>query len=514
MSLRHAIARNMAWNMAGMAVVTAIGFVIAPVLVHRLGETTYGLWILILSVTGYFGMLDLGVRSSVARHIAYLRASNDHQEAGAVLSTALVILLVVAALTLVGTLAACLLFFQLFEVPPEQTDSVRTALLLTGANLALVFVLNAFDAALWAIQRMDVVNAIDIPISLGRAALTLVLVRDSGDLVALAVLTLLTSVAAGIIKAIAAWRLDPSFRVSLSLVRLSAARSIFSYGIWRLMLEAALLMSSQTSVLIVGACVSIQLVTSYSIAGRLVGYASAILAAATGILMPVAATFDAAQDHDRQRRLFVQGGAVCAAFALYCMGGFLFLGRPLIEIWMGPELADAAYWLAILAIGHVPRMSQWVTHTIIMALGRHRFIACVCLAESLAATLLALLLAPHYGLLGICLAFSVCNALSCGLVQMVYGCRLLGIPLRVYLAQALSRPLAAAILPMLLLFLIDQWQAPSGWLQFLLAASAYTACYLALAIPILGAWDGLRSGRLSPFHAAPRVPCLLEKDAL
>jgi O-antigen/teichoic acid export membrane protein len=504
----------MAWNLAGMAVVTAIGFVTAPILVHRLGETTYGLWILILSVTGYFGMLDLGVRSSVARHIAYLRASNDPQEASAVLSTALVILLGVAALTLIGTLAASLLFFHLFDVPAEQIDSVRVALLLTGANLALVFMLNAFDAALWAIQRMDVVNVIDIPISLGRAALTLALVRDSGDLVTLAVLTLLTSVAAGIMKAVAAWRLEPSFRVSPSLVRLSAARSIFSYGIWRLMLEAALLMSSQTSVLIVGACVSIQLVTSYSIAGRLVGYASAILAAATGILMPVAAAFDAEQDQERQRRLCVQGGAVCAAFSLYCLGGFLFLGRPLIEIWMGPELADAAYWLAILALGQVPRMSQWVTYTIIMALGRHQFIACVCLAESLAATALALLLAPHYGLLGICLAFSVCNALSCGLVQMVYGCRLLGIPFRVYLAQALCRPFAAALLPMLLLYLVDRWQAPSGWLQFLLAASAYTACYLALAIPILGAWETLRSGLLRLFHVTRRGTSLLEKDVL
>lgn len=49
------------WNIAGMAVGILAGFVVAPFLVRRLGETSYGLWIPIGSLTGYFGLLDLGV---------------------------------------------------------------------------------------------------------------------------------------------------------------------------------------------------------------------------------------------------------------------------------------------------------------------------------------------------------------------------------------------------------------------------------------------------------------------
>ena len=62
MSANRTIARNVVWNWAGMATPMLAGFVIAPFLVHRLGELRYGEWILISSMTNYFGLLDLGIR--------------------------------------------------------------------------------------------------------------------------------------------------------------------------------------------------------------------------------------------------------------------------------------------------------------------------------------------------------------------------------------------------------------------------------------------------------------------
>lgn len=498
MSFFRTLARNAAWNLVGMVVATALGFVVAPLLVHRLGETSYGLWILIGSLTGYFGLFDLGIRSSVARYIAYDRARNDDDSVNATLNTALAILAGIGLLTLVGSVALTAVYFRLFDVPAEQVAAVRICLLLTGVTLGISFVLNAFDAALWAVQRFDVVNAIDIPISVLRAVLTFVLVQDSSDLVALAVLTLVTALSAGLAKMVLCFRLLPALRVSPLLVRLSAGRALLSYGAWRLVLEIGILISTQMSVLIIGACLSIALVTPFSIAGRVVGYATAILTACTGILVPVSAGLAADSDHYRQRRLLTDGGAVCTAFALYFVGVFLFLGRPMISLWMGAEMADAARWLAILGLGQVPRMTQWVTHAIILALGRHRLIACVCLAESLVATGLAFILSPAYGLAGVCIAFSVCNVLSCGVVQLIYGCHITGEPVLHYVRQALLRPLSAAALPILALALVTYWHEPSGWLLFGLVTTAYTVCFALVVVPTLVSRDVLHSLVLAP----------------
>src|SRR4051794_16986706 len=92
----RAVAANVIWNWAGIIVTMGTGVVIAPFLIHRLGESIYGLWILIAALTGYFGLLDLGIRGSVGRYIAFHRAQQDFEQVNSVLNTALVLLCGVA----------------------------------------------------------------------------------------------------------------------------------------------------------------------------------------------------------------------------------------------------------------------------------------------------------------------------------------------------------------------------------------------------------------------------------
>src|SRR5437867_27440 len=153
MSSKQVIARNVIWNGAGLATPMLAGFIVAPFLVHELGDTRYGLWILIASMTSYFGLLDLGVRGSVGRNIAYHRAKGDAAGANAILSTAVAILCLAGLIAAAGTFAVLLVFFHIFDVPAADVASCRLALLVVGLNLALTLPLNVFDATLWAFQR-------------------------------------------------------------------------------------------------------------------------------------------------------------------------------------------------------------------------------------------------------------------------------------------------------------------------------------------------------------------------
>src|SRR5262249_52337937 len=103
MSGKRRIALNVLWNWAGIAVGILTGFFVSPFLVRTLDEAGYGLWVLIASLSGYFGLLDLGVRGSVGRNMAFYRAREDRANVNAVLNTALVLLCIPALLSVVGT---------------------------------------------------------------------------------------------------------------------------------------------------------------------------------------------------------------------------------------------------------------------------------------------------------------------------------------------------------------------------------------------------------------------------
>ena len=74
MNTKQSVAYNALRNWMSMATQMLVGFLIAPFLVHHLGNSTYGLWIVIGSLTSYFGVFDLGTISSVGRNVAFFLA--------------------------------------------------------------------------------------------------------------------------------------------------------------------------------------------------------------------------------------------------------------------------------------------------------------------------------------------------------------------------------------------------------------------------------------------------------
>jgi O-antigen/teichoic acid export membrane protein len=508
MGTRRAVTQNIIWNWIGTAAPLVAGFVIAPFLVHHLGQTGYGLWILIASVTAYFGFLDLGVRGSVGRQIAFHRARNDQEGVNSILSTALAILAGAALLALLGTLVALYLFFYRFDVfdlatlPAEEAASVRLALLIIGINLVLTFPANLFDATLWAFQRFDLLNGIDIPLVLLRTGLVFWLIGSGEGLVALALITLLTTAAGATAKAVLSFRTDPRLRVRLSSVKLAAARRIYAYGVWYFVLSVSPLVVSQITPLIIGARLAVQKVTPFSVATRLIGCGTSLLTAATGVLTPFMTTLHAQEKHDQQRQLFLTGGKYCLTLALFFLIWFTVLGRPFLILWMGPALASAAPLLTLLAVAEVLPMSQWATNSMILGMGRHRLLACASLVENTLAVSLALWWVGPYGLIGVCVALAIPGVLCRGVVQLLYGCRLAGVPLWQYGTRALLPAALTAALPALLLVLLASSVAPEGWFPVGACTAIYGIAYLACGGCLVARdWVQLRPGR--PRRGAP-----------
>ena len=101
------ILRNSFSNWSSYLVTAVVGFMLTPIVVQSLGNTRYGLWTLVLSITGYFGLLDLGIRSSVSRFLTRHLALNDETGLNRTASTAFVILACGGIVAFLGTVGDC-----------------------------------------------------------------------------------------------------------------------------------------------------------------------------------------------------------------------------------------------------------------------------------------------------------------------------------------------------------------------------------------------------------------------
>src|ERR1039457_3536392 len=75
------------WFALGLSIL--VGIFLSPYILHHLGDAAFGLWVLIFSVTGYYGLFDLGIRSSIVRYVAKYSAADENDELNRLINTAL-----------------------------------------------------------------------------------------------------------------------------------------------------------------------------------------------------------------------------------------------------------------------------------------------------------------------------------------------------------------------------------------------------------------------------------------
>jgi len=83
-------ARNLLANWVGLLADAVVAFFLTPYIISSLGLVVYGIWSLINTLIGYFGLIDMGILGSVGRYINYYLARNDDRRVGKVVSTSLV----------------------------------------------------------------------------------------------------------------------------------------------------------------------------------------------------------------------------------------------------------------------------------------------------------------------------------------------------------------------------------------------------------------------------------------
>ncbi len=85
---KRQILKNVGSSWSALATNVLVGIFLSPFILHRLGDAAFGIWVLIFSVTGYYGLFDLGIRSSIIRYVSKYTAIGDKEKLTQFVSTA------------------------------------------------------------------------------------------------------------------------------------------------------------------------------------------------------------------------------------------------------------------------------------------------------------------------------------------------------------------------------------------------------------------------------------------
>jgi O-antigen/teichoic acid export membrane protein len=439
------ILRNIASNWTSYLVTALIGFFLTPVILHSLGTTGYGLWTLVISLTGYFGLLDLGIRSSVGRFVARYVALDDENRVNRIVSSALLMLATAGLVGLLLTGIAVRFFFGAFHIEQQYEFPARIAMLMTGLNMCCALPLGVFSAVLVALERFDILSAVTVIGELVRALLVVIALKLGYGLIVLASIALFISVAEYSAMLIFAKLLYRPLKLSVAAIDRAAIKDLFNFGIFRFISIVATQLIFYSDSVVLGVLLGASAITYFSIAGSLVNYGRNIVSVVTDTLYPMATRMDAKQDISGLQQLLFVGTKLALLVCVPICIGFMFLGRHFIALWMGGAYASSAAILLVLTIPQFGAMSQYASTLVLAGMAKHRVLAYLALAEGLANLGLSIVLARKIGLMGVAWGTVIPDLICMSLIVPLYTSRILKVDVGTYLRRAYLGPLSSAI---------------------------------------------------------------------
>jgi O-antigen/teichoic acid export membrane protein len=475
--------RNVFANWGGFACSAIISFFLSPFIVHHLGNSAYGVWVLVGSLTGYLGLLNLGVRATVTRYVARFYADSDDREASAVASSALVIFLIAGLIAVLFSALAAVAIMPLFHVPLSYQFAGRVALVLAGFNIAASLVSGVFGGILAALHRFDLMNAIEAANSL-LSALAIVLFLSAGNgLIALALINLLFAIAAGVLYATAALHTYPALVIRFSHCDSEHLKLIFSFSIYTFLLQLSFNVIFYTDSIVIGSVLSVGLVTFFAIAGNLMNYSRTLISGISTTMTPRAGALEAMGRVDEIQMLVLKAMRLATVVILPIALTFLLRGSSFIRLWMGPDFAEQSgrvLWILSLALIFVA--GDQVATAIMLGISAHRAVVLMMCVMALSNLGLSIVLARRMGIVGVAWGTTLPSLAGSLVFWPWYLQRVLRIRISDLILSAWLRP-ALAVAPFgIFTYSIEKLHPANSLLTFFLQVAAI------LPTVLIGAW--------------------------
>lgn len=429
-----------------MAAGMAVAFFMSPFLVHTLGDHQYGMWVLIISVTGYMGLLDVGLRVSVVKYVSQLSTTKDFEGLNRVTSTALAIYGSVGVLIVLITLVIELFFSRVFSIQGGDADTARVVLLLAGINVAATLVVSIPAGVLAGLQRYDRSAAAGITTLVFRSAAIIAFVSGGFGIAALAIVHLCSQILYGAL----AWRSArlecPTLRLERRLVSVETAKQLWSYSAFVLVNNVGRVLLFGSSEVVVGSLLGTVAVTYYAISGTIAQYMQQIVVTMAQVLHPYAAAQHAKGSTEGLRYAALMGTKLSLLVGLPITVTVIVMGERFISLWMGPEYGRiAGPLLIVLTLARLVHLSQAGSYEVLLGMSLHRVPTTLNLVAGVLSVAGSMLFGRWYGLTGVAIGGAIPIVVLHGLVQPWYTNRSLDISWRTYLWRAVLPPLAAAV---------------------------------------------------------------------
>ena len=458
----------------------ALSLFLTPFILRTLGDARYGTWSLIAQVTGYYGLLDFGVRGAVAYYAASLLATDEDEDVSRLASSAFWGLSAIALVAVALGAVLYVYFPTWFETNGVAPAEIRGAIVVVTISLALTLPFDVFGAIVNGARRPDIISTLDVAMRIVTSGAMVVVLSQGGGLVGMASVQLGGRLVQWGVLAVVSRRFVPTLRIDPRLFGREWLRKVVSYGSRNFVINISLAVIHRLDYVLIGTFLGVRFVTVYSIGKMMTGYVSKACSNVTRAFTMHFAHLSARQEIDRLRELYLVGARLSGLFACLLTGYVLVFGSDFVRLWLGASYVEGEWTartdvvLGILLLGQAPRLFQSISWQLLFGIKKVNFLMWVQIGEAIANVTLSLALVRPLGIVGVALGTFIPIVVTNTVVLPPYVLRELGLRRAEYLRRGILRPILVSVAVTAASAALVAAAPIGGWPSFIATASLAT----------------------------------------
>jgi O-antigen/teichoic acid export membrane protein len=460
-SIKGKIIKNTIANYANKIIAIAINLIMLPFIVFHIGAVEYGVYLFIGAITGYFGLLDLGVGTSTVKYVAEHHTRKDKEKLNQTFNASFFFFLAIGLIIAFSLLIIGELLIGALGFPSDLYWKAKALVYLMAIGSISSWCLGTFKHVLGGLQRYDLSALITIVTSLTTAGATAAVLLMGYGIVEMVLWGLVIGTIGGGIASVVVAKLIPYLEIRLRYIRKDSVKQIFMFSSVVFIIDICGMIMIQTDRILIGIFVTMGAITLYAVAAALHGIIKNVSGLASSALLPAATELNTLKEEKKLKKLILRGGKYKCALILPFLVFIMIMAKPIIEVWMGDAFLGAAVITQVFVLYWFLFALWGVLGTVLLAVEKFKLILWLNVSLTIINFIVSVILVQVYGVMGVVIGTSIPYIFIMP-VFLIYGLRILEVDWKEYFKETFLKTYPQAGLLSVVLVILYIWAYPSG----------------------------------------------------
>jgi O-antigen/teichoic acid export membrane protein len=438
-ALQKKLLKNAVYNSGAFLLISIVNFVTLPFFVSKLGVMQYGIFTLITSLFGYYGIFDLGLGQGLIKFVSERIGLHKEKEIISGIVSAFWIQVIIALFVSAALFVFSWNISGILNVGEHNMQ--LSSLLVKVASVGFFFsmISSIFSSVLMGMQHYHITSRLD---GINNIALNVVSLIFLYTIPGFGLLQLLIfNVAAAIVQAVIYYQQVKRNLASLRLyweLNWPLLQQFFKFSVHIFLSKISNVFSTYIVRFIIGFYAGPAAVTYYTVPSKLMGALGGVLSSAANTLMPYISSLKADSQSERIIQAFRKVSFTFSAFTIPVSLFVACYAHEILDVWMGHEFSSRSWHvLTIICISATIGSFSTVPNQVVIGMGNSKLLGFFSLLTVIAYSILLPVLTKQYLLTGASVGLLTASILLIGVV-IRKTTKAIGMPTGYYLKKVFA----------------------------------------------------------------------------